>query len=80
MTKRGQEYFNDLSTKEVMDKIKASTANAFVEIREDVNEESKKFIAIKDNIAETGKQLTNCSELLEDYVSPFEATVITNLR
>ena len=26
MTKRGQEYFNDLSTKEVMDKIKASIA------------------------------------------------------
>jgi aspartyl-tRNA(Asn)/glutamyl-tRNA(Gln) amidotransferase subunit A len=39
-----------------------------------------KLIAVKDNIC-TGDLPTSCSsEMLRDYVSPFEATVVERLR
>lgn len=37
-------------------------------------------VAIKDNIAVTGRPLTCASKILEKFVSPYDATVISNLK
>lgn len=37
-------------------------------------------VAIKDNIAVTGQPLTCASKILEKFVSPYDATVISNLK
>ena len=59
-------------------KEKNSALNAFLRVNEKA--EGKYPIAVKDNIATTEMPTTCASRILEDYRSPFDATVIQRLR
>ena len=75
---------------------KNSSLNAYLEVYEDVMEQAKKAderiargeslpllgipIAIKDNILIKDRKATAASKILENYISPYDATVIRKLK
>ena len=72
--------------KNYKDKIDSSSTNSVVRTRFDSVKEnpdrllSEKFFLIKDNIAILGEELTCSSEILNGYVSPYSATVISKIE
>ncbi len=54
--------------------------NAFISVNADADPEAPMAIAIKDNIVTTGMPTTCGSKILRNFVSPYDATVISRLR
>ena len=79
---------NDILTKAYADRIneKEPEVNAFVSTRldeaiaESKNPEAGIPIGIKDNICTKGIKTTCSSKMLENFVSPYDATVITKIK
>ncbi|MBO8160988.1 MAG: Asp-tRNA(Asn)/Glu-tRNA(Gln) amidotransferase subunit GatA [Thermosipho sp. (in: Bacteria)] len=69
-----------LETIEQVDK----SINAFITVNKDVEDLPGKFsgipIAIKDNIVTKGLKTTCASKLLENYVPPYDATVVKKIK
>jgi aspartyl-tRNA(Asn)/glutamyl-tRNA(Gln) amidotransferase subunit A len=53
--------------------------NAFISVNADADPEAPMAIAIKDNIVTTGMPTTCGSKILRNFVSPYDATVISRL-
>jgi aspartyl-tRNA(Asn)/glutamyl-tRNA(Gln) amidotransferase subunit A len=72
--------------KNYKDKIDSSSTNSVVRTRFDSVKEnpkkllSNKFFLIKDNISIAGEELTCSSKILEGYIAPYNATVISKIE
>ena len=71
-------YINRINEKE-------KDVQAFVTINEDAEEQAKNTksgipIGIKDNICQKGTKTTCSSKMLENFVSPYDATVVEKLK
>ncbi|MBI4177741.1 MAG: Asp-tRNA(Asn)/Glu-tRNA(Gln) amidotransferase subunit GatA [Candidatus Aenigmarchaeota archaeon] len=78
-----------------LEKIPKSKLNAFISINKNAEKDAEKIqrkidtnaagrlagyvLAIKDNIAVSGMRLTCASKMLENYVSPYDATVVKRI-
>ncbi len=71
--------FANLSTKQVLEAIKADKGNAFINVNEDLKS-TEKLIALKDIHAWENEKVTMGSKMLEDYVSSFDSEVVRLLK
>lgn len=71
--------FKTRSIEEVKENINKDAGNSFISICEDVAD-TKKYIAIKDIHAHTNHVVTSASKMLENYIAPFDSTVVKKLK
>lgn len=79
MMKNNIADFATRSIEEVKENIKNDQGNSFISICENV-EDTKKYIAIKDIHAHTNHVVTSASKMLENYIAPFDSTVVKKLK